>query len=144
GASDPNPGHAGSGIAIYRHGKLWQLWYGLHNPQGTNNTAELNALHRALLFAEAEVSAGHSVQVLSDSKYAINCVSQWAAGWEKKGWRRPGGEIKNLEIIQTAYALYERIKEDIHLTHVTAHVGTEGNELADRMAMYAVMTREKE
>jgi ribonuclease HI len=27
------------------------------------------------------------------------------------------------------------------LTHVSAHVGTEGNELADRMAMYAVESR---
>jgi ribonuclease HI len=30
------------------------------------------------------------------------------------------------------------------LTHVSAHVGTEGNELADRMAMHAVLTRTKD
>jgi ribonuclease HI len=29
------------------------------------------------------------------------------------------------------------------LTHVAGHVGTEGNELADRMAMYAAQTKEK-
>lgn len=138
GACDPNPGRAGSGLAVYHKGTLAQLWFGLYNPAGTNNTAELNALHRALLMAEAAIVAGSTVQILCDSTYAINCISKWAAGWEKKGWRKAGGEIKNLEIIQAAYAVFSCIQSKVHLTHVSAHVGTEGNELADRMAMYAV------
>lgn len=144
GACDPNPGRAGSGLAVYRNGKLAQLWYGLYNPVGTNNTAELNALHRALVMAEAAIAANLTVQILCDSTYAINCISKWAAGWEKKGWRKAGGEIKNLEIIQAAYAVYSRIESKVHLTHVNAHVGTEGNELADRMAMFAVESANEE
>jgi ribonuclease HI len=140
GACDPNPGRAGSGIAVYRDGTLAQLWYGLYNPNGTNNTAELNALYHALLIAEEDIAAGKTAQILCDSTYSINCVSKWAAGWEKKGWRKAGGEIKNLSIIQDAYALYARIESQLQLTHVSAHVGTEGNELADRMAMFAVET----
>jgi ribonuclease HI len=138
GACDPNPGRAGSGLAVYRNGKLAQLWYGLYNPAGTNNTAELNALHRALMMAESAITASSTVQILCDSTYAINCISKWAAGWEIKGWRKAGGEIKNLAIIQAAYAVYSRIQSKLHLTHVNAHVGTQGNELADRMAMFAV------
>jgi ribonuclease HI len=141
GACEPNPGRAGSGIVVYRDGTLAQLWYGLYNPNGTNNTAELNALYHALLIAEKAIAAAQPVQILCDSTYAINCVSKWAAGWEKKGWRKAGGEIKNLSIIQTAYALYSSIESQLRLTHVSAHVGTEGNELADRMAMHAVETR---
>lgn len=144
GACDPNPGRAGSGLAVYRKGQLAQLWYGLYNPAGTNNTAELNALHRALLMAEAAIADDASVQILCDSTYAINCISKWAAGWEKKGWRKADGEIKNLEIIQAAYAVYGRIQSEVDLTHVSAHVGTEGNELADRMAMLAVETGNEE
>lgn len=140
GACEPNPGNAGSGIAVYRDGKLEQLWYGLYNPSGTNNTAELNALHHALLIAEQAVAAGEKAQILCDSTYAINCVSKWAPGWEKKGWRKAGGEIRNLEIIQDAYALYVRLESSVQLMHVSAHVGTEGNELADRMAMFAVQS----
>ena len=64
--------------------------------------------------------------------------------WEKKGWKRPGGEIKNLEIIQDCYAIYRRIEKELTLTHVAAHVGTEGNELADRMAMLGAQSKEKE
>ena len=80
-------------------------------------------------------------KVVCDSMYSINCVSKWAVGWEKKGWRKAGGEIKNLEIIQATYLLYCRIESRVQLTHVSAHAGTEGNELADRMAMLAVQSR---
>ena len=144
GACDPNPGHAGSGIVVYRDGQLAELWYGLYNPNGTNNTAELNALHRALVMAESNVAAGRSTHLFCDSVYAINCVSKWAHGWKARGWRKPGGEIKNLSIIQEAHAVYTRVASEIQLSHVSAHVGTEGNELADRMAMYAVSQRDKD
>lgn len=143
GACDPNPGHAGSGIVVYRGGKLAKLWYGLYNPVGTNNTAELNALYHALRMAEAEIEDGNTVEICSDSAYAINCIRTWAPGWEKKGWKKPGGEIKNLEIIQDGYAIYRRIKNELTLTHVAGHVGTEGNELADRMAMLAARSKER-
>lgn len=145
GACEPNPGNAGSGIVVYRNGQLAELWYGLYNPQGTNNTAELNALHQALRMAEAEINAGHSVEICSDSQYSINCISVWAKGWEARGWVKKDGEIKNLDLIKAAYAIYQRIHDDaLTLTHVAAHVGTEGNELADRMAMHASLSKTTE
>ena len=143
GACEPNPGDAGSGVVVYRAGDLAELWYGLYHPMGTNNTAELNALYHALRMAEAEIEAARSVEICSDSAYAINCIRAWAPSWEKKGWMRAGGEIKNLKIIQQGFEVYRRIKNNLTLTHVAGHVGTEGNELADRMAMLAVQTREK-
>jgi ribonuclease HI len=142
GACEPNPGRAGSGMAVYRDGKLSSLWYGAYNPAGTNNTAELNALLHALTLAQSELESDRSVQVRSDSAYGLNAVTKWAAGWERRGWRKTDGEIKNLEIIQELYALYQEIADDVDLKHVSAHVGIEGNELADRMAMLAVERRE--
>jgi ribonuclease HI len=144
GACEPNPGNAGSGIALYRAGELAQLWFGLYNPMGTNNSAELNALYHALRMAETEIKTGNSVEVCSDSAYSINCIRSWAPNWEKKGWKKPGGEIKNLEIIRDCYVIYRRIAEELNLTHVAAHAGTEGNELADRMAMLGAQRKEKE
>jgi ribonuclease HI len=142
GACEPNPGKAGSGMAVYRNGVLTELFYGLFDPAGTNNTAELHALHQALLLAQRQIDAGQSTQVRSDSSYGLNAITKWAAGWEKRGWRKAGGEIKNLELIQTLYALHGEIADDVTLEHVSAHVGIEGNELADRMAMIAVERRE--
>lgn len=138
GGCEPNPGKAGSGLAIYRQQTLIQLWYGMFNPNGTNNSAELHALYQALVLAEKVINQHNSAQIYCDSMYAIQCVRDWAPGWEKRGWKRKDGDIQNLDIIQQAYAVFNRIKDKLRLSHVKAHAGTEGNELADRMTMVAV------
>ena len=143
GGCEPNPGKAGSGIAVYRDGDLAELWYGLYNPKGTNNTAELNALYQAMLMAEQEISQKRSVVILCDSKYSIQCITQWAAGWQRKGWKKAGGEIKNLALIQQMFALYETLKKDLSILHVNGHVGVEGNELADRMSILAIEEKQE-
>lgn len=142
GGCEPNPGKAGSGLAVYRDGCVAELWYGLYDPKGTNNTAELNALHQALLLAEKEIAGGATVAVFCDSKYSIQCVTQWAAGWEKKGWKKPGGEIKNLDLIKPMFALYTKLKKSVKVLHVNGHVGVEGNELADRMSIHGIDQKE--
>ncbi len=144
GACNPNPGKAGSGVAIYRGSELEELWYGLYDPMGTNNTAELKALYESLLIAKEKIEQGERAEIKCDSKYSIECIQRWAIGWEKKGWTKKGGEIKNLEIIKKAYYLYNRIKAEVKLSHIKAHAGFEGNELADRMSMYAIEQKESD
>ncbi|MDX8405180.1 MAG: ribonuclease H family protein [Mariprofundus sp.] len=143
GGCEPNPGKAGSGLALYRGGVVAELWYGLYEPHGTNNTAELNALNQALIMAEAECQQEKSVAIFCDSKYAIQCITQWAVNWQKKGWKKAGGEIKNLELIKEMFARHQALKEKIQVLHVNGHVGVEGNELADRMSILAISEREK-
>ncbi len=142
GGCEPNPGEAGSGIAIYRDNAVDELWYGLYNPNGTNNTAELNALHKALAIAGNEADKGKSVAIFCDSKYSIQCVTQWAVNWEKKGWKKASGEIKNLELIKEMFALHQQLKDKIQVLHVNGHVGVEGNELADRMSIMAIAEKD--
>lgn len=142
GGCEPNPGKAGSGIAVYRDNAVAELWHGLYNPNGTNNTAELNALHQALMMAKDEVNKGKSVGIFCDSKYSIQCVTQWAVNWEKKGWKKASGEIKNLELIKTMFALHQQLKDKIQVLHVNGHVGVEGNELADRMSILAIEAKD--
>jgi len=143
GGCEPNPGKAGSGIAVYRDEKINELWYGLFNSYGTNNTAELNALHYAMRIADHESKQGKSIAIFCDSKYSIQCITQWAAGWQKKGWKKPSGEIKNLELIKQMFALYSAIKDKVQILHVNGHVGVEGNELADRMSIIAIDKKEE-
>ena len=144
GGCTPNPGKAGSGVSIYKDEKLSALWYGLYEEMGTNNTAELGALYQSLLIAQTENENGNKVEIKCDSMYSINCIKTWAISWEKKGWTKKGGEIKNLEIIKLCYYLFNSIKKDVKLTHIKAHSGFEGNELADRMTMYAIQEESKE
>jgi len=96
-----------------------------------------------MLMAEKEIAQQNTVAIFCDSKYSIQCVTQWAIGWQKKGWRKPGGEIKNLDLIQPMYALYNKIKKSVQILHVNGHVGVEGNELADRMSIHGIGTQEE-
>jgi len=141
GACHGNPGEAGSGLAIYGRDRTHPtLIYGDYNPRGTNNAAELNALYKALLLA-SEYEGDASVTILSDSKYSIDCITTWAYGWKRNGWKKKGGEIKNLKIIRQAHSLYEELKSSITIRYVKGHAGIEGNELADRMALKAIEHR---
>ncbi|RJG42393.1 ribonuclease H family protein [Motilimonas pumila] len=138
GACEPNPGEAGTGLALYQHNQVTELWYGLYQAVGTNNTAELKGLQQALLMAKNKLAEGLSVAIYCDSRYAIDCITKWAKGWKSKGWKKSTGEIKNLDIIQPAFELYQELLGQVEICHVNGHVGVEGNELADRMSIIAI------
>lgn len=142
GACSGNPGNAGSGLAIYSNKRNPVLLYGAYEEEGTNNIAELNALHQALVIAR-QTSSENIISIFSDSKYAIDCITTWAYSWKKNGWSKKGGEIKNLELIIEAHTLYEKLKDKIEINHVKGHAGVEGNELADRMAVYTIKAKNK-
>jgi ribonuclease HI len=142
GGCEPNPGDSGSGVVVYQGQVLAELWYGGYAPMGTNNTAELKALHKALIIAEEKLNQSLRVQVLSDSLYSVKAMNLWASGWQRKNWRKADGEeIKNKALVAEMYELFSHIRERIELIHVKGHSGVEGNELADRLSLMAM--REK-
>jgi len=143
GACSGNPGKSGSGLAVYKNGDKPVLYYGNYEPHGTNNTAELKALYKALLLAD-EIKTTEKVMILSDSKYSIDCIATWAYGWKRNNWTKKSGEIKNLDLIKNAHNLYEQLKNKIIIKHVKGHAGVEGNELADRMALHAIKAQNDE
>ena len=138
GACSPNPGKSGTGLALYQQGKITSLYYGLYQANGTNNTAELNGLLYSFKLAKKYLTQVEQVQILSDSKYSIDCITKWAKGWQAKGWTRgKGEEIKNLNLIKECFSLYQEIKKQLVISHVKGHANIEGNELSDRMAVLA-------
>jgi len=138
GACSPNPGKSGTGLAVYQQGKISVLYYGLYQANGTNNTAELNGLLYSFKLAKKYLDKAEQVQVLSDSKYSIDCITKWAKGWQAKGWTRgKGEEIKNVNLIKECFSLYQEIKQNLVISHVKGHANIEGNELSDRMAVLA-------
>lgn len=142
GACSPNPGASGTGIAVYQQSNLSQLWYGSHQQNGTNNTAELQGILSALKLAKPYIEQNLSVEILSDSKYSIDSVTKWAIGWQRRGWKKANGEaIKNPELVQACFSLYQPIKNAVKITHVKGHANIEGNELSDRMAVQARLTK---
>lgn len=139
GGCDPNPGKSGSGVAVYQSGKLVKLYHGLHASLGTNNTAELNALHQAMLIAAEKLKEKKKIQILSDSTYSIKAMTQWGANWKKTGRIDGKGKpLANAKLIREMFDLYSTIGPQIDIAHVSAHIGIEGNELADRLSTLAI------
>ncbi|MFT5840783.1 MAG: ribonuclease HI [Flavobacteriales bacterium] len=138
GACDPNPGATGSGLVVYEFGEITRLKYGYHSPNGTNNTAELIALREAIKLAHVYIEKGQPVEILSDSDYALKAVFVWSEGWKNKNWTKGGSApIQNLALIKECYALSRPLIGRVQMTHVRAHAGTQGNELADRLSVQA-------
>ena len=141
GGCDPNPGPAASGIIVYQSGKIRAKYHGLYH-QGTNNTAELNALFEAIRLAKDLLKKGLKVQILSDSAYSVKAMTQWAAGWQRKSWTRGKNEVlANAELIKEMYECYVQLPSSLSIIHVKGHSGVEGNELADRMCFIAMQNK---
>ena len=122
GSCSPNPGPGG--FAVIKDMKPAIVG---HELDSTNIRMEGKALIAALTDA-----GDKKVEIFTDSEFWINVITKWAPGWEAKGWKKKGGEIKNLDIVQEVYPLYQN--SNAKLTWVRGHEGDIGNELADEWA----------
>jgi ribonuclease HI len=129
GSCSPNPGPGGFAVI-----KDMQPAIGGHEMNSTNIRMEGKALIAAM-----KDSNGEHCQIFTDSEFWINVITKWAPGWAEKGWKKKGGEIKNLDIVQEAYELYG--ESNATLTWVRGHEGDAGNELADEWANKARQQR---
>lgn len=123
GSASPNPGPGGFAVIKYMQPHI----LGTEDGDTTNIHMEGKAIVAAL-----QDAAGEPCEIRTDSEFWINVITKWAPGWEAKGWKKKGGEIKNLDIVQEVYPLYQNA--NAKLVWVRGHVGTEGNELADEWA----------
>jgi len=128
GSSVPNPGRGGWGVVWVERGEVVAQRHG-HEPHTTSNRMELTALIEAyrLLPADAELV------LFTDSRLCVQTVNDWAPGWERKGWRKKGGPIKNLELVQELLALH-RAHPACTLEWIASHAGHRWNEYADSLA----------
>lgn len=122
GSCSPNPGPGG--YAVIEEMKPVAL--------GTDKASTNIRMEGEALIAAMEHANGEECEIRTDSEFWINVITNWAIGWEAKGWKKSKGEIKNLDLVKKACALYKTSKAE--LIWVKAHVGTEGNELADEWA----------
>lgn len=122
GSASPNPGPGG--FAIIENGQPITL--GAENPS-TNIRMEGLALKKAL-----EILGEEPAEIWSDSEFWINVLTKWAPAWQKSGWKKKTGEIKNLDIVKPLFELYQ--KSNAELKWLKGHAGHEFNELADEWA----------
>lgn len=128
GSSVPNPGPGGWGAVYVIDDEIVAQAHGFGG-ETTNNRMELTALINAIdLVPEGEPAA-----VYSDSNLAVRTINEWAAGWEKRGWKRRSGPVENLDLVKSAFAAF-RNRPELELRWIKAHVGFKWNEYADELA----------
>lgn len=110
----------------------------------TNQVMELRAIYEALEHYHKHYyspNIADTVKIYSDSAYSINIYTQWAKGWEAKGWTRGKGQkIENLEIIRKTWELLQILNSgfnSISFVKVTGHSGNSCNEYVDKLAVAA-------
>ncbi|MFU8841507.1 MAG: ribonuclease H family protein [Nitriliruptoraceae bacterium] len=128
GSAIPNPGPGGWGAVWVRRGEVLAQAHG-HEPHTTNNRMELTAVAGALEL----VPPGTPVTIHTDSNLAVRTLTEWAAGWERRGWTRKTGPVENLDLVRP---LFEALRErpEVELVWIKAHAGNRWNEYADALA----------
>ena len=128
GACSGNPGPGGWGTVMISGGAIVGRAYG-REAHTTNNRMELQAIIAGYRMLEPE----EEMTLWSDSQLCVNTINRWAAAWERRGWRRKGGAVKNLDLVKEAYQLsLERPRAT--LTWIKAHNGSLWNEYVDTLA----------
>ena len=128
GSCEGNPGPGGWGVVWVEDDRVVAEKHG-RDPATTNNRMEL----RALITAFQMLPADAKVTVHSDSELCVKTLNEWAAGWERRGWRRKSGPIANLELVQELWAL-KNAHPGVRVQWIRAHDGSRWNEYADALA----------
>jgi ribonuclease HI len=128
GGASPNPGPGGWGAVYVVDGEVLAEVSG-HDPDTTNNRMELTALIAGI----GLVPEGTPATIYSDSNLVVRTINEWAAGWERRGWRRKSGPVENLDLVQKAFHAFRK-RPQLDLRWIKAHAGATWNEYADRLA----------
>ncbi len=127
GACLGNPG-PGGWAAILRYGPQKRELVGAE-PQTTNNRMELTAAVQGL----SALREPCEVEVVTDSSYLKNGITEWLPRWKRNGWRTAGKQsVKNQD-------LWMQLDEQVqrHTTRWTwtkGHAGHADNNRADELA----------
>ena len=128
GSCSGNPGPGGWGAVRVRDGEVLAERHGA-DPQTTNNRMELEAMIAGLEL----IDPSEAEDVYSDSNLVVQTLNEWAAGWARRGWKRKTGPVKNLDLVQRAYALTQE-RPRVRIRWIRAHDGARWNEYADALA----------
>lgn len=137
GACRGNPGPGGWGALLTYRGREREMSGGERST--TNNRMELTAVIRAL----AALKRPCRVTVVTDSEYVMKGITEWLAGWKRRGWRTASKKpVKNKELWETLDN--ELSRHEVSWEWVRGHSGHPGNERADALARAGIPGRARQ
>ena len=117
----------GYGFLFFR-GEDIETYCGKIEGKTTNQYAELFAIYQSLVecpFIE--------IDLYTDSKYSINCLTVWYKTWEINGWKTSKGEdVLHQNLIRNIIQILRN--KDVKFYHVKGHSGNKYNDLCDKLA----------
>lgn len=131
GACSGNPGPGGYG-AILRYGNVAKELSG-GAKETTNNRMEMTAAIEAL----RQLIRPCAVTITTDSQYLVKGMTEWIAGWQRKGWRNSKKEpVLNRDLWEQLLEL--SAPHSVQWKWVKGHAGHSENERCDQLAREAV------
>ena len=135
GACSGNPGPGGWSVIIKKNNSTEEFFGG--EVPTTNNKMELTAVIEALKAVENSVTPMHEVFIYTDSKYVVDGMKSWVAGWKRRGWKKADKkEPENLDL----WKELDRLSQICHsqFLWVKGHAGHPQNEYVDGLANKAL------
>ena len=130
-----NPGPGGWGVLLRWRGHEKELSGGAK--QTTNNRMELQAAINAL----DELKKPSKVVLTTDSRYVIQGINEWMAGWVARGWKTAAKQpVKNQDLWQELHRAIQ--PHSIEWRWVKGHAGHDENERVDELARLAAQAQQ--
>ena len=77
--------------------------------------------------------------IVTDSRYAIDCVTTWHVNWRKNGWKTSAGKaVENRDLVENILGRVEdrnAIGSQTNFEWVKGHANDPGNVAADQLAV---------
>jgi ribonuclease HI len=129
-----SPGGAGALVESAANETVVRRDFFLSASATTNNRMALTGAIEVLKLLEPSGDRSRIIY-FSDSTYLVKGAEEWAPNWERRGWRRKGGVVENLEMWQELLPLSRRCRVDWRW--VRGHAGNPKNEYSDHLAVSA-------
>jgi len=133
GACSGNPGPGGYGAILRYGGHVKELSGGASAT--TNNRMEMTAAIEALRL----LTRPCQVSITTDSQYLVKGMTEWIAGWQRKGWRNSKKEpVLNKDLWEMLLNLTKG--HTVQWKWVRGHAGHAENERCDQLARDGIPT----
>ena len=104
----------------------------------TNNRMEMTGALRCLEFLIEQGKGSSKIIIISDSKYLVDGMNSWVAGWKKRGWKKADRKTpENVDLWQSLDEIRQSFRE-VQFSWVKGHAGHPQNERCDQLANEAL------